>query len=180
MNVSSGSEAARHRKIRGASPWLWNAALLVFVTGALAASVMIPAQATSHIIELFQELDNVIEPARRAATGLQDGLDQEAAALQDYTRAGDIASLHRYRATVAGNDRQLLLLTMLADQISRDASADVSEVRGDLVRWRQLSNAGHDSRYASIRRTLNRLQLRLADENQGRRSRSRPREGWAS
>ena len=165
----TGGYAAVRRKLRAVSPWRWSPAWLVFVIGALVASVIIPAQATSRIIELFQELNTVIEPARRAATSLQGGLDREAAELEDYTLSGDTTSLHRYRSISAENDRQLALLAMLADQVGAHAAADVNALRGHVFSWRQLSHAERVSRFASIRATMTALQLRLADENQNRR-----------
>src|SRR5688500_9443831 len=100
------------------TPWRWNALLLVFVIGALGASVIIPARATSRIIDLFQQLNDVIEPARRVATGLQAGLDRESTELENYALSGDTASAAQHRAISAQNDRQLALLRVLADQIS--------------------------------------------------------------
>lgn len=163
------NDVASRRKSRTLTPWRWNALLLVFVIGALASSVILPARATSRIIELFQELNDVIEPARRAATGLQAGLDREAAELENYTLSGDGVSLQQYEAISGQNDRQLAVLRVLADQISGAAAADVNEVHANRVGWRELSTAERESRLAVVRRTLTELQLRLADENQSRR-----------
>jgi signal transduction histidine kinase len=151
------------------TPWRWNALLLVFIIGALGASVIIPARATSRIIDLFQQLNDVIEPARRVATEVQAGLQREATELENYALSGDTEALAQYQAISAQNDRQLALLRVLTGQISGAAAADVNEVYGNLAGWRELSARERESRLAAMRLALTELQLRLADENQNRR-----------
>ena len=163
------NDVASRRKSRTLNSWRWNALLLVFVIGALVSSVIIPGRATARILDLFQQLNDVIEPARRVTTGVQAGLDREASELENYALSGDSNSLQQYQAISAQNDRQIELLRVLAEQISGAAAADVNEVYGSLTDLRELSAAERDSRLAAVRVTLTELQLRLADENQKRR-----------
>ena len=168
------------RSPRAASPWRWNASLLVFVAAALAASVLIPASATSRIIAVFRQLNDIVEPARRVATSLQGGLAAEVAELENYALSADSSSLRRYHVISAGNDRHLASLAVMASQLDAQTAAEVNIVREQLSRWREANRAvpagslapdtpADASRIAAIRASVTALQLRLGNENQQRR-----------
>lgn len=117
----------------------WLPVLLALITAALVGSVVVPAGETAHVLELVDDVDRVIEPARLDVNRLESGIADESAELQRYAVAGDTAALNRFRAAAAEDERQLADLHRLGAELGSAAADDVSVMGRHVQRWRTLA-----------------------------------------
>jgi signal transduction histidine kinase len=119
----------------------WIPLLFVVVSATLVASVLMPASETGRVLALLDEDETVIEPARHVTAQIESGIAEEAADMQRYALSGDSASLRRFRARVAQDDRHVSDLLVLASHLDSSVALDIDSLMLSVERWRALERS---------------------------------------
>ena len=164
----------------------WIPLLFVLIVATLIGSVLLPAGESARVLDLLDDSDRLIEPARLATSQLESGTAEESAELQRYVVAGDTQALSRFRQATADDERHLATLRRLSGELGGGAADEARALDGLVQRWRTMAAseitaprsiatfiATADDREAvrdSVVEAAARVQAELADEASRRRA----------
>jgi len=117
----------------------WVSLLFVLVAATLLGSVLVPAGETTRVLELLDDDEHLIEPARLITARIESGIARESSELQRFAASGDATSLRRLRIAVAENERDLLTLREVSARLDSASGPFAIRLSGLMQHWRSLN-----------------------------------------